>query len=131
MAFLEPVMALPRTLTYLRDATPPPACIEYSWVPTGHRNVIRLMATQPSDTQTVLAPSATNLEIYVLTQGSKSIGHCQFPVVGEKQILHAVVAVRETGGIVDLSIYFADATMSAHSIPLQNERRECPTTPAS
>jgi len=116
-----------RILTFLRDDGNPPACIEYSWVPTGIRHHIQLSPGEVQDSQTADYQSATNVQVYVLTQGDDSAENWQLPSVGEKEILHAVIAVSQRARKVTGTVFYSDASSSVHTVALKFERRRCPT----
>jgi hypothetical protein len=116
-----------RSLTLLRDDDHLPACIEYSWVPTGKRHPIQLAPGQSQDSQSYDYQSATNVQIYVATIGDESIANWQIPIRGEKQILHAVIALSVRARRLFGTVFYEDGTSFQDQIELQHERRKCPT----
>jgi hypothetical protein len=120
-----------RSLTILRDNVTEGGCIEFSWVPTGKRIPIVLPAGQRQGTSVVTTDEATNVQVYVLTQGRKSLASWQFPAVGKKQLVSASIAVREAQNVVDAVAFYEDGSHEAFSRKLENEHRMCPTDPGA
>jgi len=69
------------TLVYGACRNDAPACIEYSWVPTGQRHVINLTTAKASDQSTDKAEKATHVQVYSLRNGRYGVASSwQFPV---------------------------------------------------
>src|SRR5438105_7805506 len=55
------------TMTFVREITADPACLEYSWVPTGQRHRILLPPGIPSASETdkvMRGTSVSNVQVY-------------------------------------------------------------------
>ena len=119
-----------RSMTILRDNfVRERGCVEFSWVPTGKRLNIILPPGQQQGSNSVTTNSATNVQIYVLTQETKSLESWQFPPVGQKQIAAAVISVREAQaphGLVEAVVFYEDGSSENFRKELENKERKCP-----
>ena len=122
-------------MKFLRDEASGPACLEYSWVPEGVRNVIRLGPGQkegmrPSSIPDDVKPS--QVQVYVLSNNAReSVANWQFPPGPPyvDPVDGATVVVSQEQMKVVGTVHYTNNTMASDTQPLEPISRPCPQGP--
>ena len=121
-------------MTYWRDVYNGHACLEYSWVPEGHRHTILLNAGQQESRRSdsiseELRPS--HVQVYVLTNDLQSTEGWQFPPgpPHPTPVVRAVVQVFEGKMESVGTVYYADGSSATQTQTLTKVPRKCPEMP--
>lgn len=124
------------TMVFWRDKYKGPGCLEYSWVPEGHRRYISLRpgTQQGSSTDTIddtLDPS--HVQVYVATNSDEvSVEMVQFPSAPHKSpIVSAQVLLFEEAKLMVGTVFYFDGAIASDMIKLDPHGRNCPQRPVT
>jgi hypothetical protein len=121
-------------ITFWRDVYSGPACLEYSWVPEGHRRTILLKPGEQVKSNNDLVASdlhPSHVQVYVLTNDRHSTEDWQFPPgpPHPTPVVSARIDVVEREMYAGGTVSYADGSKST---PPQRQKldrlaRKCPT----
>ena len=125
------------TMIYWRDNDIGPACLEYSWVPTGSRKIIRLPPQLDEDSRKDTVESRiTQVEVYRLVcnnVGKVSEASWQFPPgpPHSSPIVYATVQVFESRMYAIGTAYYADGSIASDFLTLREKPLPCSEIPGN
>jgi hypothetical protein len=115
-------------MNFTRDATGGPACLQYSWVPTGQRHNILLRPGQLADSQPLtLSSNAALVQICRLTNNAVGTHdeNWNFPMPAPgPAATGALVSI--TGGKATLTVHYANGQDYTDTRPLKPSPLPCP-----
>jgi hypothetical protein len=119
-------------MLFLNDG-PYPACLEYSWVPEGHRHLIQMGPGQHAATRIDVGSTSNASHVQIYSVASDKFGTSwQFPLGPHYSGLRtAIVHLVNNQGVPEVigTAYYADGTTVTNRHPLQTPALPCPQFP--
>lgn len=127
-------MAAQIAMIFWRDTDPGPGCLEYSWVPTGQRRVVRLGPLQDEESrQDSVSDEISHVQVYRLVCNRYGLDTWQFPQgpPHNSRIIFATIQVFESRMYVVGTAHYADGSSATDFRSLKADPLPCPELPES
>ena len=125
-------MARENTITFSRDVDTGPACLQYSWVPEGHKKEIKLLPHENEGSRIdSVSDNVSRVQVYCLVSNSLGVEMLHLPPGAPYQspVISVEIRVYESGMYVAATINYADGASTKGSCALTPHPLPCPKLP--